>query len=179
MLPRGEGGADAGLMQVSAYWLRNWGSRISAALFVLAICSTAIACSSPPNKTAAEIFNEAAVVFKGVAISAELMNLPETEEIPKDVPYIQVRWRVDEVYKGSDFEKDSAVTQYFCGGVKIVVGQPYIFSFVTSDLGEGGKSVFAAYPDLKWILYDLGTRGAWETPEEYDSLTAEFQKMSR
>lgn len=153
--------------------------RAVALLFPLTAISDVFACTQIPTPPASSIFDEASEVFKGVAVSVELMDFRAGDErpmgLPEEIPFIRVRWRVEEIYKGKHIENSSAMTQYFCGGVTIVVGQPYVFSVLPFD--EMDNTAVAAYPDLIGSLYDFGTKGAWEDPERYQELVREFKKL--
>ena len=133
----------------------------------------AFACSKPMPSTPREIFDRSVAVFKGVLISAELVDAINigTDE---GIPIVKVRWRLDEVYKGRNLQEGFAVTQYFCGGVFAIVGQPYVFALwpVPEEL-----SAVENLSGIKGILDDQGTKGEWKEADEFGLLVTEFQKL--
>jgi hypothetical protein len=189
VLPRGEGGAEVGLMFELRNILKSLGSRIAAAFFVLiigtlTICNTAIACSKLPEVSTIDIFKQADVVFRGTVVAAESVDLPNGEDIPDGLVYaVKLRWHVEEMYKGQLEKEDWAITTYICGGVRITVGQPYIFSLSKYEVedfdDEASKRWLKENPNMKWSLDERGTKGVFDEPLEYERLSKEFKKLSK
>jgi hypothetical protein len=165
------------------------GSRIAAAFFVavvgsVALGDTAVACSMVPESGAEEIFKQADVVFKGTVVAAESVDLPLDEPIPDGLVYaVKLRWHVNEMFKGQLEKDDWAITTYFCGGVRITVGQAYIFSLSKNEVedfdDEASKRWLKENPNMKWSLDERGTTGVFEEPQEYERLSKEFKKLSK
>jgi hypothetical protein len=167
--------------------LTSLGSRIATAFFVLIIgtvttCNTAIACSKLPEASTVDIFKQADVVFKGTVVAAESVDLPMDEDIPDGLVYaVKLRWQVEEMYKGQLEKEDWAITTYFCGGVRVTVGEPYIFALskfeVDGSDGEVAKRWAKENANIKWFLNEYGTKGAFEDPKAYERLAIEFKKL--
>jgi hypothetical protein len=158
-----------------------WSSCIAAALLVFGVFSSASACSRLPTQTPAEIFNGAELLFRGIVVGAEAVELPIGEELPQDVvAAVKVKWRSLEVFKGNVPKEGLAYTQYICGGVNIVIGSPYVISLRKLNVSEDPvefQDFYKSHPGMNWYLDDSGTRSAWERPEEYKKFVKEFQKL--
>jgi hypothetical protein len=162
-------------------------SLVVAVLFFLLSGAETFACSRMP-RTREQLFDSYIAVFSGVAISAEVIPLVPGTELEKEaaktgIMPIKVRWKIDEIFKGKDLEGKSAfTTNYYCGGVPIIVGQPYVFAIgpIERDSEIFGSSMNSA--DIIGYLDDLGTMGIFSfenAPEKYNSLVAGFKKLSK
>lgn len=140
---------------------------------LLGTTQRAVSCSRPLQATPAEMFTRSVAVFSGTATSVVLIR-PDLIGIADFIPQVEVRWQIDEVYKGKNLERRSATTQYFCGGVFIVVGQPYVFVVGSTDESEGSEGI---PQDVIGYLDDQGTKGEWQDTEEFTRLVTEFRKL--
>ena len=167
---------------------RGIGKSLVLAVLLFALNSAdVLSCSRMPS-TPKQLFDSYVAVFRGVAISAEVMPLVPGTELGKEaaktgiVPII-VRWKIDEIFKGKDLEGKSAyTTNYYCGGVPIIVGQPYVFAIGPIDKENeiSGQKMFG--DDIIGYLDDLGTGSIFSIEgghKKYDALIAGFQKLSR
>ena len=154
---------------------RHWFFQLITCLLILGSCfdQQALGCSQALPATPREIVDRSVAVFRGGLISAELVDLGNigTEEY---IPLVKVRWRLEEVYKGQNLGDGFAVTQYFCGGVFPIVGQPYIFALGPVDEDQSTAGVLSG---IKGYLDDQGTKGEWKEADEFGFLVAEFQKL--
>jgi hypothetical protein len=167
MLPGGEGGAHAGVRgDVVFRWCRRLYRRIFASSIVLAalLSSIANACTYLPKPSAETIFERSSTVFHGTAVKAEAFG-------PGHV-FVRIWWKVDEVFKGKVPKGKSTITNYVCGGVFVLVGQPYVVSTDEIELGNPDPSDFG-------MIVDFGTRAAWTETLEHDRLVREFRRLSK
>jgi hypothetical protein len=160
--------------------------RIAAIAFAIGLTFTAkaTACSPLPEFSPADIFRDDDVIFKGVAVAAEAMNLPVDEVFTDDlVLAVKVRWRIQELYKGQLPKEDWAMTNYICGGVSVVVGQPYIVALWKLELDTANGNVPKRWVEensnVKWTLDERGTKAQFNDPNSYDRLSEAFKNLSK
>ncbi len=162
-------------------------SLVIAVLVFLLSGAEVFPCSRMP-RTPEETFDSYVAVFRGVVTSAEAIPLkpgtPEEREVAKTgLMLIKVRWKIEEIFKGKDLEGKSAyTTNYYCGGVPIIVGQPYVFAIgpIEKDKQIFSQKIFGS--DLIGYLDDLGTIGVYsfaDRHDKYDALIAGFKKLSK
>jgi hypothetical protein len=179
MLPGGERGADAGVRGGNfaplgvCRLLLTW-------MIVASATASAAACSRiPSNPSPKYLFEHSTSIFRGIATSAEVIDLGNTYNArivgdygPREIGYVfvKVKWQVTEVFKGTNPQGKAAGTSYICGGVFVHVGQPYVFTLSAGDDLEKFGMI--------GLLDDAGTKGAWESAEEYNKLIKEFRALS-
>jgi hypothetical protein len=150
----------------------------------LTFIAKATACSPLPEYSPADVFRDDDVIFKGIAVAAEAMDLPVEEVVPDGVVFaVKLRWRVQELYKGRLPKEDWAMTNYLCGGVPVVVGQPYIVALSKLELDTANRDIPKRWVEqnsnVKWTLDERGTKAEFNDQDAYERLSKEFKKLSK
>ena len=150
----------------------------------LTFTAKASACSQLPEYSPADVFRDDDVIFKGIVVAAEAMDLPIEEVVPDDVVFaVKLRWRVQELYKGRLPKEDRAMTNYLCGGVPVVVGQSYIVALTKLELDTANEYIPKRWVEensnVKWILDERGTKAEFTDQDAYERLSREFKTLSK